>query len=123
MIVDAGGAFGSFSLYALRTAARARVIGIEPFPASYQRMCDVVARNDLSGRFSPVQATLGAAEDVSFMASGDQPSQFRRITGEQDGGLAVATKSLEQVFDEHGIEQVASRDDGDGYGMAWFKRG
>ena len=38
VIVDAGANIGSFSLYALATAPAARVIAIEPFPSTFDRL-------------------------------------------------------------------------------------
>ncbi len=108
VIVDAGANFGAFTLFASRAAREARIIAIEPFPATFTRLLSTICDNYLSERVLPVQAGLGKESCTAQMISIDQPSQFRSIeyTHSAQNVLSVNVLTLGDVFHNTGIEKV-----------------
>jgi FkbM family methyltransferase len=97
LIVDAGANIGAFSLYALQTAAQAKVIAIEPAPDSCQRLNSVLCGNGMASRYALFEVALGehCGETTIQLNEG---SQFRR-TGLQ--GHRVAMMNLDSLIPEN----------------------
>ena len=70
VIVDAGANIGSFSLYALATAPAARVVAIEPFPSTFDRLRRLLDTQCEGARNSRQLRITGKAGDGHHGPSG-----------------------------------------------------
>jgi FkbM family methyltransferase len=106
-IVDAGANIGAFTLYAARTARAARILAIEPFGPTFERLTDTVTANRLSGRVTCLPCALGGQEGEAHMTGNAQPSQFRQVVREAgQSTVAVRVTTLAAILQAHGIEHV-----------------
>jgi len=110
LIVDAGANIGFFTLFAARESPHARIFSIEPFPESYERLCQNVRDNRLDGRVTCLNCALGESSETRMMKLSGKRSQSRRVIAfdetESGDAAAVSTQTLEQIFDLHGITRV-----------------
>lgn len=107
VILDAGANIGAFTLYAARTAPAARILAIEPFGPTFERLTGAVAANRLGGRVTCLQCALGGQEGEAHMTGNAQPSQFRQVVREAGlSTVAVRVTTLEGILQAHGIEHV-----------------
>lgn len=100
VIVDAGANIGAFTLYALRQSPHAKVIAIEPFPATFARLSANLERSPLRARVQLVNAALSSQGGTVTMQDGDIASQFRRVVADasNQAGTAVKSCTLPEVF-------------------------
>ena len=77
VIIDAGANIGVFTLYALKNAAQAKVISIEPAPDSCKRMKSMLSANGVESRCTIFEAALGDRPGQTTIEL-DVGSQFRR---------------------------------------------
>ena len=88
VIVDVGANIGLFTLFAAREAPAARIISIEPFPETCQRLSNLVNTNRLTERVTIVNCAISGASGVAAMDSGSTiPSQYKRIYSEATQAL------------------------------------
>lgn len=124
VIVDVGANIGIFALYAAREAPCARIIAVEPFPDTRERLEETVDANGLRDRVTVLNCALSSAAEVKAMDSADCiPSQYRRIyspalrtlnsshrgpagTEQDDYGIFVRTETLSYILDCTGIESA-----------------
>ena len=108
VVVDAGANIGAFSLLATMRAPYARIIAIEPFPSTFEKLLETIRVNHLDQRITSIQAALTAAPTSLFMdADPTIKSHSRRATDRRsDGALKVAGVSLTQLIEEHRIHAV-----------------
>jgi FkbM family methyltransferase len=115
LIVDAGANIGFFTLLAARQAPRAKLISVEPFPESYERLMENVRNNQLGDRVRCLNYALGGDSERRMMRLGGKRSQARRVIAfhpkkDQDTApvptTTVPTTTLEQVFEEQSITSV-----------------
>jgi FkbM family methyltransferase len=77
-VLDVGANLGAFSLWAARRAPAARIVAVEPFPATFARLAASVHRNGLADRV--VCRELGVAATAGTRAmSGAAPSPARSL--------------------------------------------
>lgn len=94
LIVDAGANIGSFTLYALMSSPRCRVIAIEPAPDTCHRLRAMLQEHRLDNRCVVHHAALGnsgGTTQISLRA----PSHIR-VTGE--GEVTVPAVTLDQLL-------------------------
>jgi FkbM family methyltransferase len=107
-IIDAGANIGAFSLFAARAAAAARIVALEPFPATRARLEAHLARNGLSDRVACRPWALARADAPRRMDNASGPSQSRGLLGDDcpSGGVPVAAITLATLWAREGIERV-----------------
>ncbi len=107
VIVDAGANIGMFSLFAARTAPNARIVALEPFPSTRDRLLETLRANGLEGR---VQARSWAlAKDDARRKMDDQAgvSQSRGMFGaDANRGVDVEAISLETLLAREKVNEV-----------------
>jgi len=110
LIVDAGANIGFFTLFAARKSPHARIFSIEPFPESYQRLCQNVRHNRLDERVTCLNCALGESSETRMMKISGKRSQSRRVIpfdeAKSRDAATVSTQTLEQVFELQGIGTV-----------------
>ena len=124
LIVDIGANIGLFTLYAARTAPAARIIAVEPFPDTRERLKQLVETNHLGDRVTILNCALASAAGERTMDSAQEiPSQYRRIYSpttitlnashrgpagakQDDCGVPVRTETLAHVLDRAGADFI-----------------
>jgi FkbM family methyltransferase len=108
LIVDAGANIGAFSLFAAREAPAARVIALEPFPATQARLEAHLARNNLGARVTCRPWALGRADGPRRMDDSNGPSQSRGLCsdGATEEGVPVEAVTLATLWEREGLDQV-----------------
>lgn len=117
VIVDIGANIGMFTLYAARQAPASRIIAVEPFPDTRERLKDLVETNRLADRVTILNcAVAGDAGEGTMDSAQGIPSQYRRIYSpatvtlnarhrgpagakQDDSGVPVRTETLGHVLD------------------------
>jgi len=116
VIVDVGANIGVFTLYAARQAPNARIIAIEPFPQTYDRLRNHVEDNHLADRVTVLNCAIAPDKGWGEMDSAEGiPSVYRRIHSEdtaalnsrhrgvaaldQLAGIPVQKKTLAEIFE------------------------
>lgn len=79
VIIDAGANIGAFTLYALKQAPQARIIAIEPFPATFARLKASIEGSPSRARVDLMNVALGSRSGTVAMQDGPMASQFRRV--------------------------------------------
>ena len=107
VIVDAGANIGSFSLYALATAPAARVVAIEPFPSTFDRLRRLLD-SEAKGRATVVNCALRGKPGTVVMDPPEVPTQMRRVLpgDEARGSTSVPAETLETVFRKCSLDSV-----------------
>lgn len=110
VILDAGANIGFFTLWAARCVPNARILAIEPAPETYERLVENIRRNGLQDRTTCIRSALAGVAEVRSMKVGQPRSQARRVLsydpGTGDRAVPVPTMTLEQLFDEQGLNFV-----------------
>jgi FkbM family methyltransferase len=108
VIVDVGANVGLFTLYAARCAPQARIVAIEPFPATFDRLLTMVRDHHLDTRVSCLNCAATGAGGVRVMRDLHVPSQRRSLMPAANGlpGTQVFGKTLEQILDENNLLHV-----------------
>jgi FkbM family methyltransferase len=120
-IVDAGANVGLFTLYAARRAPLARIVAVEPFPDSFDRLRELVGKNGLEDRVTlanlalsskngeaQMDARLGlAAYDRHLVESSAKAVNANtRAASGPSKSVQVRAASLAAVLDQHGLERA-----------------
>jgi FkbM family methyltransferase len=109
IILDAGANIGAFTLYAARSAPEARVVALEPFPATFERLAAHVSASRVAGRISCRPWALGRADGHRRMdATPMMASQFRSLleNGSSQPGIEVETVTLETLCERERIDRI-----------------
>jgi FkbM family methyltransferase len=124
IIMDLGANIGMFTLYAARRAPAARIIAVEPFPDTRERLEELVEANHLRNRVTILDCAITATAGKGQMDSAEViPSQYRRIYSPEtvtlnalhrrpagakpdDTGVPVRTETLAHVLDGAGVTMV-----------------
>ncbi len=124
VIMDIGANIGTFTLYAARKAPTARIIAIEPFPDTRERLAQLVDENHLRNRVTILDCAIASSAGEGQMDSADViPSQYRRIyspetktlnalhrkvsaDNQEAGGVPVRTETLAEVLNAAGVDVV-----------------
>lgn len=106
VIVDAGANIGAFSLYAARAAPGARIVALEPFPATLARLRETIRANRLEGRVVCRDVALaGASERRRLDDDPSLPSQSRGLSASETG-VVVEALTLGDLLEREGLERV-----------------
>ena len=107
IILDVGANIGAFSLFASRRAPRARILALEPFPATLEQLRDNLDRNNLAGRVEIHSLALTSEVGARHMDDNSGPSQYRGMLGAGDGrGLEVRTVTLDRFLTEYDLNDI-----------------
>jgi FkbM family methyltransferase len=102
VVLDLGANYGAFTLFAARTAPNARVISVEPFPPSFERLAGHVGRHQLDGRVHPWPFGVAASAGTRQMPLRPDESPFLGLLppGAAAGGCVdVQVLTLPEVLD------------------------
>jgi FkbM family methyltransferase len=103
-IIDIGAGLGDFTAYAAQRSPNGRVLAFEPFPESFALLQQNVALNDLQN----VEAQPCAiAEKPGALALNIGLGEAVQHSTTQAGAhtIEVQAITLQQVFDEHGLDR------------------
>ena len=109
VIVDAGANIGAFSLFALATAPQARVIALEPFPSTFEKLSQAVENNGLGSGVSCRQVALTDTSKTVFMDASPQIKSHSRkvVTGAPPIEVVeVAGWGLSQVIESYDLAEI-----------------
>jgi FkbM family methyltransferase len=99
-IIDAGANIGLFTLYASRQAKEAMIVGVEPFPETFERLSRLIRDNHLENRVKTLRCALGSSEGVRMMLkAGPAPSARKQVFHVRPGqaGFEIPTTTLSQI--------------------------
>ena len=107
-IVDAGANIGAFTLFAARSAPKARIIALEPFPSTFERLRDHVEQSPYRDRITCRDWALCGNDGVRRMDDSPMASQFRGllIAGARKPGVEVAAVSLASLLERERLDRV-----------------
>ena len=106
VIIDAGANIGSFSLYALATAPGARVVAIEPFPSTFDRLRQLLDSQG-KGRATVINCALRGKPGTVVMDPPEIPTQMRRVLlDEAPGQTSVPAETLEMVLRKCSLDSI-----------------
>lgn len=107
VIIDAGANVGMFTLYAARQAPQAKIVAIEPFPTTFDRLKQTIEINHLSS-VTCLNVALGKEAGQAIMPTTEMGSQFRQVVTGEDGrpGIPVPVVGLGEMLDQQGLDQV-----------------
>jgi len=108
IILDIGANVGLFSLYAARQAPAARIIAVEPFPQTFQRLLEIVADHRLADRITCLDCAISGVGGPRLMANGPSPSQqrARAAAGRNAPGIQVLSKTLRDLLQEQALTSI-----------------
>lgn len=107
VVVDVGANIGLFSLHAAIRAPGARIVALEPFPATRDRMTDTIVRNHLASRVKMLPYALAGATETRRMDDADGPSQSRgMLNTSAETGVEVHATTLARVLESEHIDAV-----------------
>jgi FkbM family methyltransferase len=92
VILDLGANFGAFTLLAAHQAKQSRIVSVEPFPASKERLCENLASNGLLDRVICMPLAVAKAAGERTMSLEEGPDQSRGLLEE-----TVATQKAVKV--------------------------
>lgn len=108
-ILDAGANIGLFALYAARRAPASTIYCIEPFPDTFNRLCETVRKNRLSDRVICSNLALAGNAGTYLMGCGPRPSQRRQLLSEQTAqvrSLPVSGTTLEIWMNDKNVGEL-----------------
>jgi len=94
VVIDAGANIGLFACYATRRSPAARVVCIEPFPATYERLRETIRANRLDDRVTCLNQALDSSEGTAAMTSAAEASQMYRLASGDRGAGSVTVRTL-----------------------------
>jgi FkbM family methyltransferase len=108
IIIDCGANIGVFALYAASSAPRSRVFAVEPFPSTFQDLCENVKLNRLDDRVTCVSIALSASDGmVNMYAAPHVPSQARQVIRPSGSDtVSVPAMSLSSLLGRIGVDAV-----------------
>ena len=104
-IVDIGAHVGSFTVWAGRRAPEARVLAVEPNPATFALLVENIDRNGLAKRVNAVNAALADSAGTVQLELVEH-SLGTRITRDGRGGVQARAQTLEGFLSDAGIQEV-----------------
>ncbi|MGQ0507677.1 MAG: FkbM family methyltransferase [Myxococcaceae bacterium] len=106
VIVDAGANIGIFSVYAARKARASRIVAVEPFPETLNRLNETIQANALQPRVQVVGCALSGEAGTRHMDTVEAPSQSRGLLESAKGGLPVPALRLPELFQREGLINI-----------------
>jgi len=108
LIIDCGANIGVFALYAASHAPRSHIFAVEPFPSTFQELCENIKLNQLDNRVTCVSIALSGNDGkVNMYAAPHVASQARQVI--QPSGsdtVSVPALSLSSLFAQIGVNAV-----------------
>ncbi len=107
-IVDAGANIGAFTLFAARSAPEARIIALEPFPSTFERLRNHVEQSPYRDRITCREWALCDSDGVRRMDDTPMASQFRGllVPDGRSSGVEVKGVSLASLLDRERLDRV-----------------
>lgn len=107
-IVDLGANIGAFSVFAIEQRPEARIVAVEPFPSTGERLQRTIQQNRLDNRITAVLAAVQASDGFAWMSGRhDEYSYARRIVGEATAAaIQVPALTLGTLFERHRLGHV-----------------
>lgn len=109
VVLDLGANIGAFSLFALASAPGCRVVAVEPFPSTFEKLVKTVELNGLQGRVSCEMVAISDKADRFFMSS-DQSieSHSRKVSAErgEDDAIEVLSMSIADILEKCEIDEI-----------------
>jgi FkbM family methyltransferase len=109
LIVDAGANIGLFSIWAARKAPAARLLSLEPSPATYEALGRNVRDNELAKRISTFPLALaGTTGPREMRVSGDSPNHMlvSAGAGHEERTVPIECETLASFFDLNKIKTI-----------------
>ena len=106
-IVDIGANIGAFSIYAAQELENSTVYAYEPVPANFGLLRENIEANNLGQRVKCFGKAVGGQNEKRklYLKTSPQHSLYSKCsTLEPDGYIDVECITLEQIFDQNGIE-------------------
>jgi len=105
VILDIGANIGLFTIYAARQAPSSRVIAVEPFPDTCERLHRHIDENNVSNRVIVLNCAVAAERGRGAMDSaGGIPSQYRRIDSADTAMLNAKHRGVAALENLHDVE-------------------
>lgn len=108
-IVDLGANIGVFCLWAAERVPDARIVAVEPFPSTYERLVQNISRNGLSARVTCRQAAVASQDGPIRMDGRPTTSSYCRSTVwhvDGDHAIEVPGCSLATILHDAGLDEV-----------------
>jgi len=107
-LVDLGANIGAFSLFAAELCRTARIVAVEPFPSTFQRLQGMLRDNDLGKQVIAVQAAMHSSTGtVRMNAQAHGHSYARHLVGEgTEASVEVPAMTLAALFEQYELEAV-----------------
>jgi FkbM family methyltransferase len=98
---DVGANVGAYALIAASLARdSARIVAVEPAPASYAALCDNVALNGLERSITPLPVLLGERTGLTTLEPAEAGAAEHELGGE---GVAALAYRLDDLIAAHGL--------------------
>src|SRR5437867_6694116 len=109
-ILDCGANVGIFSVWAARRCPHARIVALEPFPATFAALDANIRDNGLADRVRCVQVGLAAAPGQRLIrTAGDSPNR-QLVLAETDDPteqtIAIQCLDLAACLRQHGLDDL-----------------
>ncbi len=107
-IVDAGANIGAFSLFAARSAPAARIVALEPFPSTFERLRNHVGQSPYRERITCRDWALCGSDGLRRMDDSPMASQFRGllVPDGRSSGIEVEGVSLASLLNRERLDRV-----------------
>ncbi|MGA7909332.1 MAG: FkbM family methyltransferase [Candidatus Sulfotelmatobacter sp.] len=107
-ILDVGANIGLFTLYAARQAPIAKIIAVEPFPATFARLQQTVRDHHLENRVTCLQQAVTGCSGVHLMQDLPLPSQQRTVIAlkQEVAGTEVQGRTLSELIEECHLDRI-----------------
>jgi|SRR5208282_2981811 FkbM family methyltransferase len=110
-ILDAGANVGLFSVWAARERPKARIVALEPFPATFQHLERNIQNNGFQDRIRPVRYALaGTTGPRPIRSGGDSPNKGLVLRGMEDSSDHVIEVPCMNLADFLKTEQFETLD-------------
>lgn len=108
IILDIGANVGLFALYAARQAPTARILAVEPFPTTFERLLEAVSEHHLTERITCLNCAITGDGGTRLMGNDPLPSQRRALVpfGKSVSGIQVQSKTLSELLQEQALSRV-----------------
>jgi len=108
-IIDLGANIGAFTLLVARVAPEAKIISVEPFPSTFEKLATTVQKNSLGEMVCCENCAIEAVDGTVFM-DGDPAikSHSRKTLHSADvvNSTSVPARSLLSMLESHSIAEV-----------------
>jgi FkbM family methyltransferase len=105
VILDIGANIGIFTVYAARQSPSSKILAVEPFPDSCQRLRKHLQQNRLADRVTVLNCAVAQEAGRGEMDSADGiPSQYRRIDSEATATLNARHRGIAALEGLPGVE-------------------